>query len=90
MANIRRGLERIGKVLKVWGILISIIIAALVVIQGMDPTEWTTEDEVVESIQFASFYLVFLGWAPFLLFKFLFWIGSGFVDEEGKSETETQ
>ena len=68
MANIRRGLERVGKVLKVWGITISIIAIITSFFDGT-PLEILIKGGI-------------MAWAPFLLFKLLFWIGSGFFDEE--------
>ena len=71
MANIRRGLERVGKVLKVWGFLITLLlIGALVIIES------TPISRLDGSILFIA-----VAWVPFLLFKLLFWIGSGFADD---------
>ena len=64
MANIRRGLERVGKVLMMWGILVTGI--------GI------YNDPVYDG----KIMVAIIAWAPFLLFKLLAWIGSGFFDEE--------
>ena len=70
MANIRRGLGRVGKVLIVWGILITCI--------GI---YYDFVDGVVEKIP-----VMIVAWAPFVLFKLLFWIGSGFVESDDEEE----
>ena len=64
MANIKRGLGRVGKVLVMWGILITGIAIYENPVDG------------------AKIMAAIIAWAPFILFKLLAWIGSGFFDEE--------
>jgi hypothetical protein len=66
VANIRRGLERIGSVLMMWGILVTSIGIYYDFVGGVD-----------EKIPVAI-----VAWGPFILFKLLAWVGSGFFDEE--------
>lgn len=80
--NYRRGLGRIGKLLKVWGYLVSgiAIIAALgdlFLSWNYSPDPWNIKDPTKVLGPGAL-----IGWAPFLLFKLLFWIGDGFTDDD--------
>jgi len=115
VANIRRGLERVGKVLIVWGILVSIIglysssdssgdgryrvlkeaaDQALGLDYRITPpygkskeaiNRYYRKEEGHLDITYNTTTIVTYGiiaWAPFLLFKLLFWIGSGFIETE--------
>ena len=107
MANIRRGLERIGKALMMWGLLVSIITLIVIsidiwnFIDGLISFAGSPEGSlsgrigkarmrrsgpaVGEGLAIGSV----IAWAPFLSFKLLFWIGSGFVETDDEDEKPT-
>ena len=75
--NYRRGLERIEKALMVWGFLVSIISIINFFISWLHDPDPATQPTVV----YFSISAV-VAWGPFLLFKLLFWIGDGFIDDD--------
>ena len=77
MANIRRGLERVGKVLMVWGFLMTFLFFGLLIIVSTPISPYETMPRLKDLLAF----WIAVGWGPFLLFKLLYWIGSGFVDD---------
>ena len=79
MANIRRGLGRVGKVLIVWGILITLFLIGSLIIAS---TPISLQGGVI-------LMFIAVAWAPFVLFKLLFWIGSGFVESDDEDEKPT-
>jgi len=79
VANIRRGLGRVGKVLIVWGILITLFLIGSLIIAS---TPISLQGGVI-------LMFIAVAWAPFVLFKLLFWIGSGFVESDDEDEKPT-
>ena len=98
--NYRRGLGRIGKLLMMWGLLVSIITLLIIsidiwnfisaFISFTDTTLGVLGERAYKAIMKRSREAVveglaigiILAWAPFLLFKLLFWIGDGFTDDD--------
>ena len=74
--NIKRGFGRIRKVLKVWGYMVATLTIFFIFIAVMNFLEGYIE-EAFEVLKWGI-----IAWAPFLLFKLLFWILRGFLDEE--------
>ena len=79
MANIRRGLGRVGKVLMMWGILVTGI--GIYIDPGVN-FFYRLSVIPLMSVVNAKIMFVIIAWAPFILVKSLAWVGSGFFDEE--------
>jgi len=84
VANIRRGLERIGKVIKVWGYLVTIPIIGIIIYEYFRKFHEYPYGEVGQLEILVRGGII--AWAPFLAFKLLFWIGSGFVGSDDEEE----
>ena len=79
MANIKKGLKRIQRILLVFGIVGVVVILSVSAYKIIEGAKFITD--VLPLLPWMAF-LISICFSPYLVFKLISWIGMGFVDDD--------